>query len=292
MTEGESKRLEEWRKFELFISAIEAALAPKGAVVQSPDRIADKISGQLREVDASIRFQVGSTPILITIECRDRVGIQDVTWIEQLAKKKENIGASVTVAVSSSGFTEPALRVASQVGIETRTLTDVSDTDAGKWIDGICISVEFRQWRFTRLEVVLLGAPPNVQLSSTLTEQIQTRGYEAAIAYRQADGQPLILGDLGGQFVQHGMYPPLPGIRPFGEVAPNDGTYLVATENGDFPLAKVQLEVEITHVVQPLPVRQAFEYANQHGPIVRIAEFQFHIPIGVVTLGLMQTSSK
>ena len=210
MTEGESKRLEEWRKFELFISAIEAALAPKGAVVQSPDRIADKISGQLREVDASIRFQVGSTPILITIECRDRVGIQDVTWIEQLAKKKENIGASVTVAVSSSGFTEPALRVASQVGIETRTLTDVSDTDAGKWIDGICISVEFRQWRFTRIEVVLLGAPPNVQLSSTLTEQIQTRGYEAAIAYRQGDGQPLILGDLGGQFVQHGMYPPLP----------------------------------------------------------------------------------
>ena len=50
----------------------------------------DKITNQPREVDASIRYQVGSVPILITIECRDRVAVQDSTWIEQLVQKGSN----------------------------------------------------------------------------------------------------------------------------------------------------------------------------------------------------------
>lgn len=61
-----------WREFEKLISQIEEALCPKGAIVKSPDYISDLNTGTLREVDASIRFEVGSAPILITIECRDR----------------------------------------------------------------------------------------------------------------------------------------------------------------------------------------------------------------------------
>ena len=59
----------QWREFEKLIARIEQAMAPLDAAVRSPDRIPDKVTGELREVDASIRYKVGTCPILITIEC-------------------------------------------------------------------------------------------------------------------------------------------------------------------------------------------------------------------------------
>src|SRR5712692_9330561 len=85
------------RMFEELIARIEETLVPQGAVVKSPDFILDKVTGSMREVDGSIRYQVGSTPILITIECRRRSTKDDARWIEQLRSKKEDIGALQTI---------------------------------------------------------------------------------------------------------------------------------------------------------------------------------------------------
>ena len=60
------------RQFEKLVALIESHLVPHGARVESPDHIPDRITSELREVDASVQYQVGSVPILITIECRDR----------------------------------------------------------------------------------------------------------------------------------------------------------------------------------------------------------------------------
>src|ERR1043165_7781512 len=54
-----------WRDFEELVARIEALYLPTGAIVKSPDRIPDKDTGRLREVDVSIRMTVGSTVILI-----------------------------------------------------------------------------------------------------------------------------------------------------------------------------------------------------------------------------------
>src|SRR5712691_6264859 len=70
----------DWREFERLVALIEHHLAPKGAVVRSPDHLTDKRTGQSREVDASIRYVVGSVTILITVECRERSHNEDVTW--------------------------------------------------------------------------------------------------------------------------------------------------------------------------------------------------------------------
>jgi len=80
-----------WRQFEKLVALIESHLSPRGAIIKSPDYIPDRITGQLREIDASIRYQVGSVPILITIECRDRTSEEDVIWIEQLVSKRDGI---------------------------------------------------------------------------------------------------------------------------------------------------------------------------------------------------------
>lgn len=131
----------QWREFERLIALIEHRLAPKGAIVRSPDRVADKTTGQPREVDASIRYRVGSVPILITIECRDRVSLEDVTWIEQLIAKRESIGASATIAVSSRGFSRPATDKAKAHAIETRVLKEVSDDAIRDWAEHLQLVV-------------------------------------------------------------------------------------------------------------------------------------------------------
>lgn len=122
-----------WRQFEQLVTRIENVLAPKGAIVKSPDFLTDKITGQPREVDASIRFKAGTTEIIITIECRDRIKIEDVLWIEQLATKQINIGSSKTIAVTSNSFTAPAITKAKMLGIEIRKVNKIDDASIAKW---------------------------------------------------------------------------------------------------------------------------------------------------------------
>ena len=129
----------EWRQFEKLVARIERILAPKGAIVKSPDKVQDILTGSLREVDASIRIKVGSVSILITVECRKRSAVQDDTWIEQLATKKEKIGAAKTIAVSASGFSEPAKITAQLKGIELRTVEEVNDEDIISWLKSIIL---------------------------------------------------------------------------------------------------------------------------------------------------------
>lgn len=146
-----------WREFEKLVALVEHHLGPQGAVVRSPDHIPDKVTGQPREVDASVRYQVGSVPILITIECRDRVSIEDVTWIEQLVSKRDSVGASATIAVSANGFSGPAKEKARAHGIETRVLKEVSDDAIRDWAENLQVVVVRGQFKivWTRVQIRL-----------------------------------------------------------------------------------------------------------------------------------------
>jgi hypothetical protein len=136
-----------WREFEKLVARIERILGP-GAVVMSPDRIIDRITGQEREVDASIRSPKGE---VTTLECRDRWTIrkgkrkkqrQDVCWIEQLVTKKADLGISLTIGVSAGGFTKAAIRKAQHHGIELRRLSQITDAEiAQQWVSGFGIAI-------------------------------------------------------------------------------------------------------------------------------------------------------
>lgn len=133
--------MKKWRQFERLVASIEQVLLPRGAIVRHPDRIPDVHTGALREVDASIRCKVGSTELLIIIECRERTKKDDVVWIEQLAEKQRSIGASKTIAVSASGFTESAHRKASMLGIELRTMKKIKPRDIRSWVQDARLSL-------------------------------------------------------------------------------------------------------------------------------------------------------
>jgi hypothetical protein len=141
------------KEFERLAAQLESSLAPTGALVKSPDRIRDKVTGQLREVDASIRYSVGSSDLLITIECRDRVRTQDVTWIEQLATKRFQIGADRTLAVSSTPFTAAALRAARLHGISTRLISEVTTEDIRSQTNTVEVLVESTDLCLDRMQL-------------------------------------------------------------------------------------------------------------------------------------------
>ena len=125
----EARDTPEWRQFEQMVARIEADAGPLGLVVKSPDRIRSLVTGELREVDASVRCHVGSSEVLVTIECRKRTSKEDITWIEQLATKKQALSASRTIAVSSSGFSWQAETAAAHYGIDLRLLSQVTVAD-------------------------------------------------------------------------------------------------------------------------------------------------------------------
>lgn len=123
----------EWREYEKLVHSIEKVLAPKGALVKSPDHIKDLESGRLREVDVSIRFNIGSHFILITVECRKRKTKGGSEWIEQLITKRRKIGADKTIAISALGFTEPARITAEKNNIEIYSLEEINEEAIKEW---------------------------------------------------------------------------------------------------------------------------------------------------------------
>jgi hypothetical protein len=122
----------EWQQFEKMITRLEKSLSPE-SVIKKNDKLIDRITGTLREVDASIRQKIGSSEILIILECRKRNKRADTLWIEQLKSKKEDIGADKVLAVSSIGFTKSALIKAQRYGIAVRTTEMVDATTVNSW---------------------------------------------------------------------------------------------------------------------------------------------------------------
>lgn len=141
------------REFETLVSLLEKELGPQGVIVTSPDYIRGKMSGSNREIDISLRHQIGSSCVLLVIECRKRADSQDVSWIEQVASKIKDIGADKAVVVSSNGFTSGAKNFATANNIEVRTLEEVDVKEFGNWLgtNNMVITdyrVEFREINF------------------------------------------------------------------------------------------------------------------------------------------------
>jgi hypothetical protein len=143
----------EARAFERLVALIEHEAAPRDATVTTPDRIRDLVTGRMREVDAAIRFKVGSAEVLITVECRMRKRAADDTWIEQLATKRLRIGAAKTIAVSSTRFTRSAIESAKHHGIELRELSRVEPEHIQSWFLPHGIAHVFRRIEDVRCEL-------------------------------------------------------------------------------------------------------------------------------------------
>ena len=275
------KELPAWKQFEQLVARIESDACKKGLTVVSPDRIRCKITGRKREVDASIRGKIGTADVLITIECRKRHSKQDVTWIEQLAAKRDAIGASCTIAVSPRDFTAGAEMVARRHGIMLRRLSDVSIEEINQ-----LIRIDF-VW-FTHKRVALAS----VGLRFARTEQLSVSQLDAIDEYlpESTSAEAPIFRNIetGAQWSLDKLWKDLqectdpfeglqkgskPTIRTACFPFPNNVT--VETPNGEKLLGNVILRVALWLEVEQVDLSSArkVEYTSPEGIALQRVEF-------------------
>lgn len=276
----------DWRQFEQLVARIEADAGPLGITVTSPDRIRCKITGRLREVDASVRAKVGTSTILVTIECRKRRPKQDVTWIEQLATKRSNIGASRTIAVSSAGFSAEAEAMARHHGIDLRRLSEVSAADINK-----LMKLDFVLFTHKRCTLVRVA----IRMFRSLDWTIPDPGQVDFVLPPDTDPHaPLFtntetdthwsLNDLWLQLQE--ATDPFAGIekgsKPEIRTAcfPYPGTVAVETSEGPKRIGDVLLSVALSLEVEQIDFGSAktLEYADMDGDTLQRVEFASREP--------------
>lgn len=266
----------EWREFEVLVSRIEEWLTPKGAVVKSPDSLPDKITGEQRNVDATVRFQVGSAPILIAIECRKRKHKEDVTWIEQLAQKKCSIGADKMIAVSSTGFSAPAIRKAERLGIELRHVSEVTEQDIGLWAHKTVIRVRYLHWNLVSLG--LRTDPPGIKLAPEIKEALEKDPINTRIGYEKASNLPLTAGTMFDHCTRRGtgiaddlQIGASPARRTITADVPKSMFSLFST-HGEVNLRRLEMTVDMW-MTEETPVPRVLAYRNLDGTsLIQVAE--------------------
>jgi hypothetical protein len=270
----------EWRRFEKLIARIEHAMAPSGAVVVSPDRIPDKVTGERREVDASIRYKVGTCPVLITIECRDRTSVENVRWIEQLAEKQRSIGASITVAVSSSGFSEPAIKKAAALGIQVRILTDATADDFVQWLRVQNVQFDVSEWALAELALELYDAPDDAELLPPLQESFRQHGPLAPILIRKSDGKRYHIENIliewrkrNGTFFPTDLPSDGTNVRRNLHQPLDRGCFHIETTKGNYDVRVIHIGLLLSRTRSQIPVARFAEYADSASALVQTAEW-------------------
>ena len=110
-----------WKQFEELVALIERLLTGVNATIIADDYIIDRY-GNKRQVDVSVMIDTGTTKLLIIFECRNRGKVEDVTWIEQVYTKKDNLRADRAVVVSNKPLSVTAQQMARDKGIDIRAL--------------------------------------------------------------------------------------------------------------------------------------------------------------------------
>lgn len=125
---------------EQLVVRIHQLLEPEGAsVVWNPKNVRDPDTGRIRQIDGMIHRE-GKC---VHIECRAHAEPQDVTWVEELIGRRISLEADGIIAISCSGFTEPAQKKANRFGIFLRTLQDLSDAEIDQWAKPVSVVANY-----------------------------------------------------------------------------------------------------------------------------------------------------
>lgn len=255
------------RALEQLVETLESLLAGSGVNVRSPDVLTDKVTGEPREVDVSLRSRVGSAHILVIMECRDRGRAQDVLWIEQLATKRDDVGANMAIAVSRNGFSAAARSKAQFKGIELRTLGEVDKISLSGWLGVKFMTVTIRQRHIHNVKLYYVAESTSPEMmdavSNFLAEPIAT---DVPFLRFMSDGRLLSIDELMRECPTPDEVDYLPaGERKRGTVhlAPPDSSPWIslALQGGDVELSEIEADTEFWLERQNIPVIQ-YEYRD------------------------------
>lgn len=123
--------------------------------VTSPAYLYDPFSERKREIDVLVEFyDKDNINRKLAIECRDRNKIQDVTWIEQLQQKKEDLSLDYILATTTTNFTRTAITKAKKHGViieraetfNSQSITNISQNEF--FFDVFFVKLTFEELNF------------------------------------------------------------------------------------------------------------------------------------------------
>lgn len=261
------------RDLERLVHSLEAMFSSgSDVVVTSPDHVQGKISGERRELDVTLRGKVGSASVLVLLECRDRKHGAGVEWIEQLASKRDDVGADHVIAVSTGPFSKAAKRMASLCGVELRRMEEVKSSE--------CFPFLGEKWNtfFAVNQSELRGIVLNYRDRSTCNrfqaklsaEEVQDHPWKLAVGRRtQVITGPLqlILDDANNAVWQ--------GVsveewrRTTIEVAfKSEDNVMLVNEGQRFAVTSIEYEVGLRIRMVPANHRPTRAYVDSGGKIV------------------------
>jgi hypothetical protein len=238
------------------------------------------ISGQEREVDITLRSHVGTTPVLIAIECRDRKIKSDVTWIEQLNTKKRDIQASKMIAVSSSGFSEAAAAVARVYGIETRTLRSLAQVQTFDWIEGRELASFNLSCQLIDV-TILVSSPPEQRIR--LDFPGGRFSADDPIFFRKTDRTPASVDDLVDRRWISRMSLGIPldtpyHLKAFLRISNPEAATALRCSGESVDVSEIILTLEIFRTQSTVAIDRLYEYADEDRTIAQ--GFDVRVPDG------------
>ncbi|MGD9706003.1 MAG: restriction endonuclease [Acidimicrobiia bacterium] len=199
------------RELERVVAAIERTFSDTAMTVTSPEFVLGRNSRTRREVDVSLRGQLGSASIFVMVECRDRSRPATVQWIDEVAAKANDVGASKAVVVSAAGFANTAREYAKQLGIDTRTLSELESEDSLAWLAHVpVITTQYNCVEFVSVAVELETGAESPEPIPGEAPQV---GALTALFRRKRDGAPAGLMDAWNDVCEKVYDPKLPERR-------------------------------------------------------------------------------
>jgi hypothetical protein len=272
----------EWEEYERLVARIERVLADSGAVVKHNDKILDRVTGRKRQVDASIRFTSDGVTRLITVECRKRGKRQSVSWIEELATKRRDLGAKRTIAVSQKPVSAQAKKKAARHSIDLRQLSEISEEDIRGWLN--VRTVTHRLFRAN-----LRSFHPMVYAADNSTNPIAVFPSDLPDGMDSGNGEMFVVRETGEKCTGLGLFgkciPQLMmqmrGCEPTKDrpaeieltVEFPRGVFEFITRDGIRELALVAFFIQAClEQTQEAPVNAAYEYIGSKKTIASLAE--------------------
>lgn len=263
------------RKFELLIETLEKySLNDQGKII-SPGFLIDKVTNQSREVDILIKSKIGTTDISIIIECRDRKSKQDVTWIEQIYTKLNDLNADKVIAVSSSGFTKPALAKAKRYGIETRTYSEIDRTIIESWWRVEHIDFISKQFNIVYFHPTLVDNDILKKLkirkdstSKILYDSFNNKNVSFTDLFQGVCGQ---IKNFWGNLVPNGSSE---RVRFNVDWDDEERKIYLLTEKNESKLISIEYVVDLFIVCKKIPVSKVSSYSNSENTISHVIEYE------------------
>lgn len=122
-----TKKTLHWRAFEDLVARIQRELAPAAEVNQN--ELIVGMSGVPRRLDVTVRQMVGAYPMLIAFDCKRHTRKVGVGYIAAFADQVRDVGASLGVLISNTGFTKGSPSIAKVHRITLQTLREAEEAD-------------------------------------------------------------------------------------------------------------------------------------------------------------------